>query len=458
MISALNAVSGDGLFGRLLRSVGWTAIGFTAMQALRLGSNLILTRLLFPEAFGLMALVTAFMVGLAMFSDVGIGPSIMQNKRGDDADFLNTAWTIQVVRGAFLWLATWIIAGPIASFYAEPMLAQLLPAAGLSLLIAGFNSTRLESANRHLMLGRATLLEIVSQVIGLVAMIVLAWAMRSVWALVIGSIVSATVKLIFTHTFLPGITNRLLLDRPAARELVAFGKWVFLSTIFGFLLAQGDKIILGKFLPLDMFGIYNIGYFLASFPILFGMAILGRVLIPLYRERPPSASASNYSKISRARFGLSACVLSLLLFMAFFGAMLVDLLYDPRFAAAGPVVIAVACAHIPYVIGMTYEHAALAAGNSKGVFILMFFRCVTQLSFLLIGFTLGGLAGGLAGQALAMAIVHPLLIRLGRRHGAWDPLHDVVFALVGFGLGALALVLNRDVLALLDTFAPSNTR
>ncbi len=46
--------------------------GVGGQQFLRLASNLILTRLMFPEAFGLMALIQTFMVGLQMFSDIGI--------------------------------------------------------------------------------------------------------------------------------------------------------------------------------------------------------------------------------------------------------------------------------------------------------------------------------------------------------------------------------------------------
>ena len=63
-----------------------------------------LTRLLFPEAFGLMALIQTFMIGLAMFSDLGIGPAIIQSDRGEDPDFLNTAWVMQILRGICLWL------------------------------------------------------------------------------------------------------------------------------------------------------------------------------------------------------------------------------------------------------------------------------------------------------------------------------------------------------------------
>ncbi|HBB84471.1 MAG TPA: polysaccharide biosynthesis protein, partial [Sulfitobacter sp.] len=90
---------------RALRSTSWIVLSYGGAQAIRLASNLILTRLLFPEAFGLMALIQVVIVGLTLFSDVGIGPSIAQSKRGDDRDFLNTAWTIQAIRGGCLWLA-----------------------------------------------------------------------------------------------------------------------------------------------------------------------------------------------------------------------------------------------------------------------------------------------------------------------------------------------------------------
>ena len=78
-----------GIWGRAARGSVWTAMSFFAAQAFRLGANLILTRLLFPEAFGIMALVTVLLVGLTLFSDMGTGPAIMQSKRGDDPDFLN---------------------------------------------------------------------------------------------------------------------------------------------------------------------------------------------------------------------------------------------------------------------------------------------------------------------------------------------------------------------------------
>src|SRR5690606_21477674 len=82
---------------RLGRASVWSVATYGGVQALRFVGNVVLWRLLFEEAFGIMALVNALLMALQMFSDIGIGPSIVQNQRGAEASFLNTAWTLQVV-------------------------------------------------------------------------------------------------------------------------------------------------------------------------------------------------------------------------------------------------------------------------------------------------------------------------------------------------------------------------
>ena len=86
-----------------------------------------------------------------------------------------------------------------------------------------------------------------------------------------------------TWQLLPGTPNRFHWDREAAAELIRFGKWIFPSTIVGFAIAPGDKAILGKYLTLEQPGIYNIAFFLASFPLSLGIAVMSRVMIPVYR-------------------------------------------------------------------------------------------------------------------------------------------------------------------------------
>ena len=77
----------------------WTIAGYGTTQVLRFASNLLLARWLFPQAFGLMAIVNGVIQGLAMLSDVGIGQSIIRHHRSDDPEFYNTAWTLQIHTG-----------------------------------------------------------------------------------------------------------------------------------------------------------------------------------------------------------------------------------------------------------------------------------------------------------------------------------------------------------------------
>jgi len=108
-ISAI--LTGDGMKARAIRGTALSIGTFGGSQIIRLGSNLILTRLLFPEAFGLMALMQVFILGLEQFADMGITPAIVQSKRGDERAFLNTAWSFQVARGFVLWLLACLLTG-----------------------------------------------------------------------------------------------------------------------------------------------------------------------------------------------------------------------------------------------------------------------------------------------------------------------------------------------------------
>jgi O-antigen/teichoic acid export membrane protein len=430
----LQELRGGRLMARVFRSTSWILLGYGGSQALRLASNLILTRLLFPEAFGLMALVGLVTMGLMLFSDVGIAPSIAQSKRGDDPDFLNTAWSIQVIRGVILFVIACALAVPFAAFYDAPELAAFLPVAALALLVTGFNPTRIETAHRHLLMGRLTVLDLLSQVIGLVVMIVLAWWLQSVLALVVGGVVAPLAKLVLTWIYLPGAPNRFRWERAAVGELVGFGKWIFLSTAFWFFASQGDRAVLGKFLSLESLGIYNIAFFLASFAFQLGSAVTGRVMIPVYRD-----AGEARGKIARLRYGLSGVTLSLLLVMAFGGPWLVDVLYDARYGLGGGIVTLLSVALIPQVIGMSYDQAALAAGDSRRFFVVSATRAVLQIGFLIAGVSLFGLIGAIAGIGLAHLLTHPVIIWLARTHDAWDMRHDVICALGAGALGAAAL-------------------
>lgn len=455
MIGAFRSFSqGQGLMNRAMRSAGLNLFGFGFSQVLRLASNLILTRLLFPEAFGVMAMVSVFLMGLAMFSDVGVGPAIMQSKRGDDRDFLNTAWTIQIIRGVSLWLVACASTWPMAVYFGEPDLLYYLPVAALTQLVLGFTPTRYETANRHLRAGRVTLLDMGTQVVGVVTAIALAWMLQSVWALVISGVLSAIVQVVLFDLFLPGERNRFRWESRAAQELIHFGKWVFLSTIAGFAIGQADKVVIGGWLTTHDFGIYNIGFFWASFPFLMGSVVVRKVMIPIYRESPPGESRENFMRLRKMRLLATAGMIAMAMVPAFLGHWLIDTLYDARYLAAGGMVVLISVVQIPAIVGVTYDQAALAAGDSKRFFVLAATRAVFVVVGMVVGITFYGLPGALAGQGLAMLVAHPVVGWLASHSKAWDPLHDAIYFSVAGGLSALALWWNWPLIEMLAAIQP----
>ena len=89
----------------------WMLAGYGLSLCLRLGSNLLMTRLLAPEMFGVMAIAAMVTAILMMLSDLGIGQSIVRSPHGGEPVFLDTAWTVQILRGLGLWLVALTVCG-----------------------------------------------------------------------------------------------------------------------------------------------------------------------------------------------------------------------------------------------------------------------------------------------------------------------------------------------------------
>lgn len=432
---------------RSIRGAVMVALSLGGVNLVRLASNLILTRLLFPEAFGLMALVAVFITGLGMFSDAGISTAIIRNKRGDDPSFLNTAWTVQVIRGVWLWLAACALAYPAAQLYETDLLLQLLPVAGLNALIAGFAPTKVLQANRHLILGRVITLDMTSQILGALAMIALAYMLESVWALVFGGLIGSAIKLALQYRFMPGDNNRFQWEGDAVTELFNFGKFILLSTAVTFVIKQGDKAVLGRFVSLSELGVYNIAFMLATVPLMLVTALNGKIIQPLYRMKPLQASARNRRQVFRARRLAICCALSFVVGLSFAGIWLVDVMYDDRFAQAGPMVVLMCLALIPRMVFLGYGGVLLAVGDSQKFFHMNLATGTTQLALMLAGVYWLGIFGVILAPALATLLVHPLRIFWVRPLKGWDALGDAMFLSLAGGAAAYACWLYWDQIA-----------
>ncbi len=249
----------------------YSIVAFYGMAlSLRFGGSIILTRLFVPELFGLMTLLSTIIVGVTLFSHIGLEDSVIQNPRGDDKQFICTAWTIQVLRGIALWLLMLILAWPVARFY-DPRLLWLLPIVGFSSVISGFSSPNLLSLSRHLGVGKLALLELICQVVVYAISIVWAHFDRTIWALVVARVVSELVRMIISYRLLKnGVRPHFVLERESVRELVKFGRWILIGTALTFLAGQSDRLILPKLLPkstaFQVLGVYGIAFSLSDLP------------------------------------------------------------------------------------------------------------------------------------------------------------------------------------------------
>lgn len=386
---------------QVLSGTAWTIAGYGVSQVLRFVSNLILARLLLPEFFGLMSLVNVFIIGLHLFSDVGLGPSIIQNKRGDDPAFINTAWTIQVIRSVVLWICSILIAWPISHFYNEPKLLYLIPAVGLNTLISGFNSIALFLLNRKLAVRKMAFFELGGQIVGLVTMIT--WALvisKSVWALVIGGIATSLVQLVWSHRLLPEHPTRLVWDKEAAKNIFSFAKWIFFSTALTFLASQADRLILGKLITTTMLGVYGIAYTLADIPRQVILALSGKVIFPAFSRMADLPRETFRVKILKNRKPLLLVLAAGLTILISFGDFLVLTLYKKEYHEAAWMLPIIAMGIWHTSLYSTMSPALLALGKPVYNTMGYLFTLITFSTGLLVGYHFLGLKGAVIAVAV----------------------------------------------------------
>jgi O-antigen/teichoic acid export membrane protein len=408
--------------------------------AVRFGSNLILTRLLMPEAFGLMAIVNSIAQGARMLSDLGVRGSIIQNARGNDPLFLDSAWTTQILRGAAVCLLLVLAAGPLASFYGAPGLQWLIRAVAVSALIDGFTSTAVFTLSRRVAPARQISLDLAGQVLGAISMIAIAAVERTVWALVAGTLVASLVTTASSHFLIPGYRNRLRWEREAMREIRRFGRWVQISTAMTFLLGQTDRLFLGKMISAQELGVYSVAYALAIAVPDVVQAVAASVLLPVYARLRSLALPVQRAEVLRYRGRLLAIALPALCAFAAVGPTLVHRLYDPRYHDAGWMVALVASAAVPTIIYMTADRTLLASGNSRAQMLVQAAQATFVVGGMIVGgYIMGGIPGVILGIIVGRALGYvPLAIAL-RPTGLWLPTLDIAtYAAASLWCGACA--------------------
>lgn len=401
-IDAIRAPKRESLKHTAMKASAWTMGGFALGNFFRLVSNVILAYLLVDNigALGLMLLVNSFLQGLRMFTDVGFNLGLIQHKEGESKVFVDTAWTLQVIRGVLLYLACWALAIPFARYYEEPIIAQLIPITGVITLCNGFASSGMILAKRNLDVKKLTLIELGSQIAGLIVVMVWAFQSATVWALVGGNVAGAVFRTAASHIAFPQYRAAIGWNTKAAGSLLRFGGWIFVATILTFVTSQIDKLAFGKVFSVEWLAIYGVAATFSTVPMQAVMRLGNQVVFPTY-AKVVNRGEDLARVLDRVRRPVLVATGMAASGMFAAGPWVIQLIYPAKFVSAGWMLQLLAVGMLMRVLSETSKAALMAIGKPRAIATGQVMKIIGFVLLTWVGYRSLGMMGFIAGVALS---------------------------------------------------------
>jgi len=268
------------LTGRVVKAGWWSLATALAAQGLHFARVLVLAYLLAPAQFGLFGMALLAVATLNMFTRTGVEVALVQRRR-DAESYLDSAWTMQLMRDCLLALVLLAGAPAVAWFFREPDVVLLLRVMAGSVALAGFTNIGVVYFRKDLQFHKHFLLEVGSAVISLAVGVALAYRLRSVWALVWSRYAGIGARCALSYLLHPH-RPAFRFDGAQMRELFRFGRWVLLSYAGLLLLTQGDDMVVGKLLGAGALGLYQMAYRVSNLAAAEVSHTISRVVFPAY--------------------------------------------------------------------------------------------------------------------------------------------------------------------------------
>jgi O-antigen/teichoic acid export membrane protein len=330
---------------------------------------------------------------------------------------------------------------PFAAFYGQPQLRVMVPVIGLSLIITSFNSTSLATLARHMAVRQLALLELSVQASQLIFTITWALVSRSVWALIFGRLFSDVVRLAASYRMIPGRRTAFHWDREAARELFAFGRWVFFSTALTFIASQSDRMILGKLVSLQTLGLYGIAFALSDIPRQVILSFCTNIVFPFVSKLAHLPRNEFFDLVLKYRRSVLLAAAGLLAIVVTTGDQFIVRVYDIRYHSAAWIVPILALGLWHTLLYSTTSSCLFAVGKPKYVVTGYLCTALAILIFIPITFHKWGLVGAVVTVALSDVPMYFVNLYGLAREGMYPALQDLKMTLVFLlALGALILL------------------
>jgi lipopolysaccharide exporter len=262
-----------------------------AMRLIGLVSTMILARILAPQDFGLVAMV---MIAYGLFETISYAAVDLALMRGEteSREHFDTAWTIQMLQGAFVAVGVVVTAPLVASYFDEPraLLAMLLVAP--KALIDGAQNIGVVWFRKDLDFAKEFRFTLYSRLLAFVIVIALALWLRSYWALILGQLAASVITVGMSYAMHP---YRPRLTMSKARDLWSFSQWLIISRFGTYLNRKCDAFIVGGAIGTSAMGTYHVSTELATLPS-------NELVMPIRRALFPSLAriASDGSEFAKS--------------------------------------------------------------------------------------------------------------------------------------------------------------
>jgi lipopolysaccharide exporter len=404
---------GEGLRAKAARGGAWLGSGSFAEQISRFARNMLLARLLAPNAFGTMAIVLSSQALISSFTDVGVWPAVIQNPRGGEERYLNAAWWFGMCRALFIYALIFSVAPWISGFYSNADLSKLLRVALISIVLDGMLSPRAKLAQKEMKFSRWALITNGGAICGVILTIVLSFVLRDVWALAIGYCAENAFRCLLSYILCPGLPS-LKWDMHAFHDLMNFSRGMVGLSFFNLIFARSDIFVLGKLYSPAALGLYTMAVFLVQAPSGFIVNMLSTALLPAF-----SHVQGDKDRVNRMMSEVTSWVILLGLpavaMIWFCGPSLLTITYGSRYAASsGALALAAGVALLNtlnsqvtilfYAAGRPSLHRRAVAASAIVMMIAIYPACKYM-----------GLVGGQIAALLAISTSYFLQIMRARR-------------------------------------------
>lgn len=301
---------------------------------LRLGSLVILARLLSPRDFGLVGMATAITGILVLFQDAGLSNAAIQSA-SITREQTSTLFWINVAIG-FVFASLVVIAAPfLATFYREPRVAPVAYALASTFLFFGASAQHRAMLVRNMKISTLAIADLIGSGISVSIAITLALLGAGYWALVGLAVVPPLFNLIavwFLGRWLPGFPSRTA----GIGKMIKYGGTLMLDSAVMYFAYNTDKILLGRFLGAEALGLYGRAYQLVNIPTATLSSVLGATLFPvLSRLQEEPERLRNYFLKSYTLF--LSLAMPVTVACGLFGEDIIRVFLGPKWIEAAPI-------------------------------------------------------------------------------------------------------------------------